>query len=64
VGAGATSLIIVSVQALSNRQPVRTTIPLMCDMDTRDSLIKYVQLSTFFLKGEASNIDVTVNPVM
>lgn len=39
---GVTSLIIVSVQALSNRQPVRTKIPLMCNLYTKHSLMKYV----------------------
>jgi hypothetical protein len=30
------------VQALSNRQPVRTKIPLMCNLYTKHSLMKYV----------------------
>jgi hypothetical protein len=45
---GVTSLMIVSVQALSNKQLVRTTNPLMCSLYTRLSLMKYVLLSTFF----------------
>ena len=38
---GVTSLIIVSVHALTNRQLVRTISPLRCCLNTRHSLMKY-----------------------
>ena len=60
---GVTSLIIVSLHAPSNKQLVRTISPLMCNLYTRLSLMKYDQLSTFFPKGEADNIDLTVSRV-
>ena len=53
---GVTSLIIVSLHALRKKQLIRTISPLVCSLYTRLPLMKYVQLSTFFQKGEATNI--------